>query len=224
MSDMTHRGRGLSRRQLLERAGAAGAALVAGGIATAAPHASAPAVQIGGAVPQGAGSTRAIADLVLVNGRFVDGRGLVATTVTVRNGRIAKVGEPIAVGPDARTIDLGGRTVIPGLFDAHVHFTRAGVNPGYEARRIERAFSIAELQEAIARRATSVPPGGCITCIGGWNHTQFAERGGRRARSWTRQRRGTRSTFRDGRRHGRDREPARGRSSRARRAVDEETG
>ena len=64
---------------------------------------------------------------------------------------------------------------IPGLFDSHAHYTRAGVNPGYEARRIERAFSIAELQEAIARRAESVPPGELITCIGGWNHTQFAE-------------------------------------------------
>jgi predicted amidohydrolase YtcJ len=61
------------------------------------------------------------------------------------------------------------------LFDAHVHYTRAGVNPGYEARRIERAFSIAELQAAIARRAESVPPGAFITCIGGWNHTQLAE-------------------------------------------------
>src|SRR5213078_4462178 len=37
------------------------------------------------------------------------------------------------------------------------------------------AFSIAELQDAIARRAESVPPGQFITCIGGWNHTQFAE-------------------------------------------------
>jgi predicted amidohydrolase YtcJ len=61
------------------------------------------------------------------------------------------------------------------LFDSHAHYTRAGVNPGYEARRIERAFSIAELQEAIAKRAESVPPGEFITCIGGWNHTQFAE-------------------------------------------------
>src|SRR5262249_2278068 len=50
-----------------------------------------------------------------------------------------------------------------------------GVNPGYEARRIERAFSIAELQEAIAKRAESVPAGAFITCIGGWNHTQFSE-------------------------------------------------
>ena len=113
-------------------------------------------------------------DLILVNGRFVDGRGEVATTMTVRNGRIAGTVRPLA--PDARTIDLGGRTVIPGFFDAHVHFTRAGVNPGYEARRIERAFSIAEVQAAIARRAERVPRGAFITCIGGWNHTQFAER------------------------------------------------
>jgi hypothetical protein len=114
-------------------------------------------------------------DLVLVNGKFVDGRGQVAATLTIRNGRIANVGKSAPVTPDARTIDLGGRTVVPGLFDAHVHYTRAGVNPGYEARRVERAFSITELQETIAKRAESVPPGQAITCIGGWNHTQFAE-------------------------------------------------
>jgi predicted amidohydrolase YtcJ len=74
-----------------------------------------------------------------------------------------------------RTIDLGGRTVVPGLFDAHVHYLRAGVNPGFEARRVERAFSVAELQEAIDQRAQSVPQGHFITCIGGWNHTQLAE-------------------------------------------------
>jgi predicted amidohydrolase YtcJ len=114
-------------------------------------------------------------DLVLTNGKFVDGRGQVGTTLTIRNGRVAGVGKVGIVAPDARTIDLGGRTVIPGLFDGHVHYTRAGVNPGYEARRIERAFSIAELQEAIAERAKTVPPGQFITCIGGWNYTQFAE-------------------------------------------------
>ena len=115
------------------------------------------------------------ADLLLTNGRFVDGRGMVGSALSIRTGRIVGVGEARALGPATRTIDLGGRTVIPGLFDAHVHYTRAGVNPGYEARRIERAFSIAELQEAIAKRAASVAPGAFITCIGGWNHTQFAE-------------------------------------------------
>ncbi len=115
------------------------------------------------------------ADLLLANGRFVDGRGLVGSALTIKNGRIACIGEARALGSAARTIDLRGRTVVPGLFDAHVHYTRAGVNPGYEARRIERAFSIAELQEAIAARAKSVPAGAFITCIGGWNHTQLTE-------------------------------------------------
>jgi hypothetical protein len=110
----------------------------------------------------------------LVNGKFIDGRGVVGSAITIRNGRIASIGQP-ATGTSARTIDLGGRAVIPGFFDAHVHYTRAAVNPGHEARRIERAFSIAELQEAIARRAQSVPIGEFITCIGGWNHTQLAE-------------------------------------------------
>ncbi len=115
-------------------------------------------------------------DLALVNGRFVDGfGGLVANAITVRNGRIDSIGEVVRLPPDALNIDLGGRTVVPGLFDAHCHYTRAAVNPGYEARRIERAFSIAELQAAIAARATSAPPGAFITCIGGWNHTQLRE-------------------------------------------------
>jgi predicted amidohydrolase YtcJ len=154
---------GLSRRELLKRA-AAGAVAVAAGDLAAGSH-------LAGAAAQGT----AEGDLVLANGKFVDGRGQVATTLTVRNGRIVSVGKAAALAPDARTIDLGGRTAVPGLFDGHVHYTRAGVNPGYEARRIERAFSIAELQETIAERAKSVPPGQFITCIGGWNHTQFAE-------------------------------------------------
>src|SRR5262245_13104531 len=115
------------------------------------------------------------ADLALVNGKFVDGRGVVGSALTIKNGRIIAVGRAMPLGPGAPTIDLGGRTVIPGFVDAHLHYTRAGINPGHEARRIERAFSIAELQEAIAQRAASVPAGEFITCIGGWNHTQFAE-------------------------------------------------
>jgi predicted amidohydrolase YtcJ len=117
----------------------------------------------------------AVADLLLVNGRFVDGRGVVGSALTIRDGRFVAVGDASVVGSAARTLDLQGRTVVPGLFDAHVHYTRAGVNPGYEARRIERAFSIAGVQEAVAARAASVPPGAFITCIGGWNHSQFAE-------------------------------------------------
>jgi predicted amidohydrolase YtcJ len=143
--------RSLTRREVLEAATAAAATLVGARL---------------GAQSQ---------DLLLRNGKFVDGRGVVGSSITIRNGRIASVDRAAPLAPDARTIDLGGRTVIPGLFDAHVHYTRAAVNPGHEARRIERASSIKELQEAIAQRSTSVPSGEFITCIGGWNHTQLAE-------------------------------------------------
>jgi predicted amidohydrolase YtcJ len=153
----------VSRRDLLQSA-LAGAAAYLGSAALAGTRLDAAQR---GAAP--------VADLLLANGKFVDGRGVVGSAVTIRNGRIVAIGEARALGSAARTIDLGGRTVVPGLFDAHVHYTRAGVNPGYEARRIERAFSIAELQDAIAKRAASVPPGAFITCIGGWNHTQLAE-------------------------------------------------
>ena len=155
----------MSRRELIRRATAGAAALTGGGrTLVRAQQAPPPATQR----PRDR-------DLVLANGKFVDGRGVVGSTLTIRNGRIAGVGQKVAAGPDAQTIDLGGRTVVPGFVDAHVHYTRAGVNPGYEARRIERAFSIAELQEAIAQRSASVPPGEFITCIGGWNHTQLKE-------------------------------------------------
>ncbi|HEY7190389.1 MAG TPA: amidohydrolase family protein, partial [Vicinamibacterales bacterium] len=153
----------MNRREVIKGVVAGAAACVAGGVFD--PQ-SLHAAQRG---------TSAAADLLLTSGKFVDGRGQVGTALTIKNGRIVNVGNAREVGAAARTIDLGGRTVVPGFFDAHCHYTRAGVNPGYEARRIERAFSIAELQEAIARRAESVPPGAFITCIGGWNHTQLAE-------------------------------------------------
>jgi len=152
----------ISRRDALKGALAAAAA-VAGRFED-----SAAAQTTGRAAP-------AAADLVLTNGKFVDGRGMVASAVTIRNGRIAALNATAPVVPGTRRIDLGGRAVIPGFVDAHVHYTRAGVNPGYEARRIERAFSIAELQQAISKRAATVPQGAFITCIGGWNHTQFKE-------------------------------------------------
>ena len=168
----------LSRRQLIKRAAAAGAATLAGGVTVSGQRGSGPPSGVPPAPPVPGtppGQARQASKLVLVNGTIVDGRGALGTSMTIENGRIASVGHPAALGPDARVIDLGGRTVVPGLYDSHVHYTRAGVNPGHEARRIERAFSIAELQEEIAKRAQSVPAGAFITCIGGWNHTQFIE-------------------------------------------------
>jgi dihydropyrimidinase len=59
-------------------------------------------------------------DLVLKNGVIVTPEGPVNGGIAVKDGRIAAVGNDL--GPATREIDLGGRTVLPGLMDPHVHF------------------------------------------------------------------------------------------------------
>jgi imidazolonepropionase-like amidohydrolase len=64
--------------------------------------------------------------VVLRGARLVDGRGAVLAargTVVVRNGRIAAVGaeSDVAVPEGARVVELPGRTIVPGLINAHGH-------------------------------------------------------------------------------------------------------
>ena len=67
------------------------------------------------------------ADTVYVNATIytVDKAFSKASAMAVRNGRFVYVGDRAGVqahvGPRTRTVDLGGKTVIPGLHDAHVH-------------------------------------------------------------------------------------------------------
>ena len=159
-------GDGVSRRDFVKKL-AVGAAVAAGGRGLFGARTMAGAVQI-----DPCSWSR---DVALVNGKFYDGRGLVGSALAIQDGRIASIGEARDLGPCAKTFDLGGRTVIPGLIDSHAHFARAGTNPGHEARGIEASFSIAEIQEVIARRAETVPPSEFITCIGGWNPLQLEE-------------------------------------------------
>jgi predicted amidohydrolase YtcJ len=70
-------------------------------------------------------------DLVLYNGRVLtQAAAPLATAVGVRGGRIAAVGRaedvmPLA-GASTRRIDLAGRTLVPGLNDAHAHIWKIG--------------------------------------------------------------------------------------------------
>jgi hypothetical protein len=73
------------------------------------------------------------ADLVLANAAVytVDAARRWAQAVAIRGGRIAAVGSDAEVrelvGPRTEVIDLGGRMVLPGFQDAHVHPPSAGV-------------------------------------------------------------------------------------------------
>lgn len=69
--------------------------------------------------------------LLLTNLRFFDGRTprlQAGRDILVRDGRIAGL-VPAGQGPaEAQRIDCGGRTVIPGLIDAHWHASLVGVS------------------------------------------------------------------------------------------------
>jgi predicted amidohydrolase YtcJ len=117
-------------------------------------------------------------DVRLVNGSIhtMDAQNRVVREATVQNGRLVAVGRRAAkTSPCTQTIDLKGRTVVPGLIDNHNHIVLLGLRPGYDTR-LERAGSVAEVQALIRERARTVPAGAFITAMGGWNVAQFAER------------------------------------------------
>jgi hypothetical protein len=157
----------LSRRQFF--GAAAGAAMAIGaGRGTVVVYGQA----------RGTAAAAAPAELRLVNGRIhtMDSRNTIARAVTIRNGRCVTVGDTApAAAPGARTIDLRGRTVVPGIIDAHNHFVNLGNRPGYHTV-IENAASIPDIQKALAARRPNVPEGSFITAMGGWHTNQFRER------------------------------------------------
>jgi predicted amidohydrolase YtcJ len=114
----------------------------------------------------------------LTNGHIVtmDKSNPMVNEVFIRNGRFESVGKGTAKpGPCTQVINLRGRTAVPGLIDNHNHIVLLGLRPGYDTR-LETAASIADMQQLIQTRAKSVPAGGFITAMGGWNAAQLKEK------------------------------------------------
>jgi imidazolonepropionase-like amidohydrolase len=84
------------------------------------------AVSLVPAVLAGSGQTRTAPVQAFVGARVIDGTGrppIENAVLIVRDGRIEAVGSPATVRPPtgARTVDLAGKFVIPGLISAHAH-------------------------------------------------------------------------------------------------------
>src|SRR5207253_9865363 len=62
-------------------------------------------------------------NLTITNARILDGTGRVIErgAVVVRDGKIASVSATAPAAGGGRTINAGGKTVMPGLIDAHRH-------------------------------------------------------------------------------------------------------
>ncbi|HEY4364728.1 MAG TPA: amidohydrolase [Bryobacteraceae bacterium] len=121
------------------------------------------------------------ADTVLLNGKIatVDARDSVREALAVRDGKILAVGTSAEIrnlaGPQTRIIDLGGRTVIPGLIDSHMHAIRAALSFSTEVNWIG-AKSLTEAMGRILLAASARKPGTWLIVAGGWDVNQLAEK------------------------------------------------
>jgi predicted amidohydrolase YtcJ len=128
----------------------------------------------------GAAGAQNGADSVLVNGKVVTlGEPAITEALAVRDGKIIATGRSADIralaGPQTRIIDLGGRTVIPGLIDSHMHAIRAALFYATEVNWIG-AQSIPEAMARIRAAAQRAKPGQWIIVAGGWTEPQFAEK------------------------------------------------
>jgi predicted amidohydrolase YtcJ len=92
-------------------------------------------------------------DLAIVNGVVLGAPG--ASVVAVRGGRIAAVGGAHVADGAADTVDAGGRLVMPGFDDGHIHLlSGARESNGALLYPLE---TVADVQAAIRRHADAHP-------------------------------------------------------------------
>jgi predicted amidohydrolase YtcJ len=117
---------------------------------------------------------------ILVNGSIVtmDASDGVAEALAIEDDKIIAVGPNADMrqlaGPETSIVDLGGRTVIPGLNDTHIHAIRGGQTYDIETYW----YDVASLDNALARMkdaAAERSAGKWVMVAGSWSPAQFME-------------------------------------------------
>ena len=109
-------------------------------------------------------------DLILHNGRIhtLEPVNRTVTALAVQGELITAVGDDAALlplrGPQTRVIDLVGRTVVPGFYDAHPHLDRMGLRDLCGVA-IAQCDSVAGICAAVREAAAHTPPGEWIVTL-----------------------------------------------------------
>ena len=121
--------------------------------------------------------TNPAADLIIQNARVwtVDSSQPEAQAVAILGDRIVAVGSSQQVGrwrgPDTRLVDAGGRRLMPGFNDAHVHFVDGGSQ--LDNVELNDATSPEEFARRIRERAVKTATGSWL--LGGdWDETKWS--------------------------------------------------
>ena len=157
----------LDRRSFTAQAAALGAAAALGG----------PAL---GQAPQ-AERFPMFPNLILVNGRVttLDRGNPQAEAIAIAGDRFLAVGAErdirLMAAADTQVIDLGGRRVIPGLIDSHMHIIRGGLNYNMELRW-DGVRSLGRAMQMLKDQVARTPPPQWVRVVGGFTEHQFAEK------------------------------------------------
>ena len=119
-------------------------------------------------------------DCILHNARIAtNGVPSFVEAVAIKDGKISAVGRTDEIlrqrGPATNVIDCGGRTVIPGLNDSHMHPIRGGLNYNMELRW-DGVPSLADALRMLKSQAARTPAPQWVRVVGGWTEFQFVER------------------------------------------------
>jgi hypothetical protein len=113
-------------------------------------------------------SAQASPDTILFNGRIFTGDDSQSRvqSLAITGKRISAIGDDAAIkslaGPKTRQVDLGGRTVIPGINDAHDHIYVTPRNTvALSFKQPDPTWS--EVQNAIKQAVTASPPGSILS-------------------------------------------------------------
>lgn len=119
-------------------------------------------------------------DLLIINAEvrtLEDGAGGAKpfpTAVAIKGNRIFRVGQTKEILPcatkETRVIDAGGKLLLPGFNDAHVHFLEGGFSLANV--NLRSAFTVEEFVRRIGVHAASLPAGKWITG-GEWDHENW---------------------------------------------------
>lgn len=100
------------------------------------------------------------------------------TAVAVADGSILAVGDDEdilkLVGNDTIVIDGGGRRLIPGLNDNHLHALIGGLSYALNTQW-DGITSLSEALQMLTEQAARTPEGHWVKAVGGWSPHQFKE-------------------------------------------------
>ncbi|MET3576133.1 amidohydrolase [Bhargavaea ullalensis] len=120
------------------------------------------------------------ADIVFQNGEVitVNERDEVCEAVAVAGNRIVAVGSDKEmsdwIGPDTEVVNLGGKTLMPGIIDAHLHFVLYGLNQMNISCKQPEMDSVANVLKALQKRASETPAGEWVRAWG-FNESAVSE-------------------------------------------------